>query len=255
MPTAWIPLDLQLTRKAEEGINVITRDQLRSLNSKNESMVLSEQQIETFLEVQHSIGKLLYFNVKHLRDYVIISPVYLVEVLTSLVTAKQFWPKRECFPRILKTLQTTGFIDKEDIYYLWTQEEFRHILEYKDYMVDLNLQMIALALAKVTLLTRLAFTGTLHKSLSRKEGNTEGPAHELTILEMSALSQRKCADMVFLQPESMTRGNFCWSMWGKIYPHMRQQKETCRVILISLSLGEIYVVLMQQAHKVDWANL
>ncbi|XP_052076240.1 uncharacterized protein LOC127714238 [Mytilus californianus] len=137
MPTAWIPLDLQLIRKAEEGINVITREQLRSLNSKNESMVLSEQQIETFLEVQHSIGKLLYFNVKNLRDYVIISPVYLVGVLTSLVTAKQFWPKRECFPRILKNLQTTGFIDKEDIYYLWTQEEFRHILEYKDYMVDL----------------------------------------------------------------------------------------------------------------------
>ncbi|XP_063413910.1 uncharacterized protein LOC134696182 [Mytilus trossulus] len=137
MPTKWIPLDLQLTRKAEEGINVITRKQLMSLNSKNESMELSEKQIETFLEVQHSIGKLLYFNVENLRDHIIISPVYLVEVLTSLVTAKQFWPKREDFPRILKNLQTTGYIDKKDIYYLWTQEEFIHILKYKEYMIDL----------------------------------------------------------------------------------------------------------------------
>ncbi|CAC5408102.1 unnamed protein product [Mytilus coruscus] len=137
MPSAWIPLDLQLTMKVEEGTNVISREQLRSLNSKNESMSLSEKQIETFLEVQHSLGKLLYFNVENLRDYVIISPAYLVEVLRSLVTEKQFWPKTGRFLRILKTLQKTGFMDKEDIYHLWEQEKFVHILPYRKYMVEM----------------------------------------------------------------------------------------------------------------------
>ncbi|XP_052075970.1 uncharacterized protein LOC127714062 [Mytilus californianus] len=137
MPTAWIPLDLQLAMKVEEGTNVISREQLRSLNSKNDSMSLSEKQMETFLEVQHSLGKLLYFNVENLRDYVIISPAYLVEVLRSLVTEKQFWPKTGRFPRILKTLQKTGFIDKEDIYHLWEQEKFVHILPYRKYMVEM----------------------------------------------------------------------------------------------------------------------
>ncbi|VDI39870.1 Hypothetical predicted protein [Mytilus galloprovincialis] len=137
MPTAWIPLDLQLTMKVEEGTNIISLEQIKSLNSKKKSMALSEKQIVTFLEVQHSLGKLLYFNVENLRDYVIISPAYLVEVLRSIVTEKQFWCKSGRFPRILKIIQETGFIDREDIYHLWTQKEFMHILKYKEYMVDL----------------------------------------------------------------------------------------------------------------------
>ncbi|VDI74649.1 Hypothetical predicted protein [Mytilus galloprovincialis] len=137
MPTAWIPLDLQLTMKVEEGTNILSLEQIKSLNSKKKSMALSEKQIVTFLEVQHSLGKLLYFNVENLRDYVIISPAYLVEVLRSIVTEKQFWCKSGRFPSILKNIQETGFIDKEDIYHLWTQKEFMHFLKYKEYMVDL----------------------------------------------------------------------------------------------------------------------
>ncbi|CAG2219969.1 unnamed protein product [Mytilus edulis] len=100
-------------------------------------MMLSEKQIDTFLEVQHSLGKLLYFNVENLRDYVIISPAYLVEVLRSLVTEKQFWPKSGRFPGILKNLQETGFVDKKDLYHLWEQEKFMHILPYREYMVEM----------------------------------------------------------------------------------------------------------------------
>lgn len=141
MPTRWIPLELQLAQKSEEGTNIISRNQLRVLNSRNKSMVLSETQIETFLKVQHSLGKLLYFDVENLRDFIIISPAYLVEVLRSIVTEKQFWPKGERFSNILKNLQEYGMIEREDIYYLWEQETFKHILPYKEYILQMLLHL------------------------------------------------------------------------------------------------------------------
>ncbi|CAC5380440.1 unnamed protein product [Mytilus coruscus] len=137
MPTRWIPLELQLAQKSAEGVNILSRDQLLKLNSSNESMTLSEKQIETFLRVQHSLGKLLYFNADNLRDFIIISPAYLVEVLRSIVTEEQFWPKGETFSRILKNLREHGIIERSDIYHLWQQEHFQHILPYKEYMLHI----------------------------------------------------------------------------------------------------------------------
>lgn len=137
MPTRWIPLELQLLYQSESGVNIISRVELSNLNSENESVILSERQIETFLKVQHSLGKLLYFDVEHLRDFIIISPEYLVEVLRSIVTEKQFWPKGDRFSQILRNLQEYGMIDTTDIYYLWAQETFKKIEAHKEYMLQI----------------------------------------------------------------------------------------------------------------------
>ncbi|XP_052098003.1 uncharacterized protein LOC127732858 [Mytilus californianus] len=135
MPTLWIPLELQLAQKSAEGANIISRIELSALNTKNESLILTERQIETFLKVQHSLGKLVYFDVENLRDLIIISPAYLVEVLRSIVTEKQFWPQGERFSLILRNLQESGMIERNDIYFLWRQKKFKHILQYKEFIL------------------------------------------------------------------------------------------------------------------------
>ncbi|CAC5384661.1 unnamed protein product [Mytilus coruscus] len=127
----WIPLELQLAQKSAEGTNIISRDQLMAMNSQNKSIILSGRQ------VQHSLGKLLYFDVEKLRDFIIISPAYLVEVLRSIVTEKQFWPRGKMFFTILKKLKKTGTIERDEIYHLWGQENFKHILPYKNYMLQI----------------------------------------------------------------------------------------------------------------------
>ncbi|VDI16453.1 Hypothetical predicted protein [Mytilus galloprovincialis] len=137
MPTKWIPLELQLAQKSEEGMNIISREQLKQLNSRNGEMVLSEKQLETFLKVHHSLGKLLYFDVKNLRDYIIISPAYLVEVLRSIVTERQFWSKEKMYSTIFEELQNNGRIERDAIFRLWEQERFNHILPYKEYMLQI----------------------------------------------------------------------------------------------------------------------
>lgn len=136
MPTVWVPLELQLLMEAEKGTNVMSKAQLEMLNLQNESMVLTEQQLETFLLVQHSLGKVIYFNTNTLRNFVIIRPAFLVDVLRSIVTEKQFWIKEKQFVRILKSLIDTGFIEREDIYLIWNQDTFNQILPYKEFMIE-----------------------------------------------------------------------------------------------------------------------
>ncbi|VDI73966.1 Hypothetical predicted protein [Mytilus galloprovincialis] len=136
MPTAWVPLELHLAQQAEKGVNILTKEQIQMFNSQNESMVLTNKQLETFLKVQHSLGKLLYFDIANLRDFVIITPAYLVEVLRSIVTEKQFWPKGKQFQSIFQTMQKTGALSRDDIDILWNQDIFRHILSYKDFIIE-----------------------------------------------------------------------------------------------------------------------
>ncbi|XP_063437419.1 uncharacterized protein LOC134718688 isoform X2 [Mytilus trossulus] len=137
MPTAWVPLELQIAEQVELGKNIISIQQLHELNSKNESMVLSEKQLNTFLKVQHSRGKLLFFDEINLRDYIIINPVFLIEVLRSIITDKQFWPKEETLVKIFRSLQDTGRIERIDLIVLWNQEAFKHIVPYKDFMINI----------------------------------------------------------------------------------------------------------------------
>ncbi|CAG2203207.1 unnamed protein product [Mytilus edulis] len=137
MPTAWIPLELQIAEQVELGNHIISKQQLEDLNSNNQSMVLSEKQINTFLKVQHSLGKLLYFDEVNLRDYIIINPVFLVEVLRSIITDKQFWPKEEKLLKIFRCLDETGTLERNDMYALWNQKEFIHIVPYREFMTDI----------------------------------------------------------------------------------------------------------------------
>ncbi|XP_076077014.1 uncharacterized protein LOC143047690 [Mytilus galloprovincialis] len=137
MPTAWVPLELQLSQQAEKGVNIMLKEQIRKLNTQNETMVLTDKQLETFLKAQHSLGKLLYFDIANLRDFVIITPSYLVEVLRSIVTEKQFWPKGKRFQQILQTMQQTGAISRDNIYFIWNQATFKHILPYKDFIIEI----------------------------------------------------------------------------------------------------------------------
>ncbi|CAG2252290.1 unnamed protein product [Mytilus edulis] len=151
MPTAWVPLELHLAQQTEKGVNILTKEQIQMFNSQNESMVLTNKQLETFLKVQHSLGKLLYFDIANLRDFVIITPAYLVEVLRSIVTEKQFWPKGKQFQSIFQTMQKTGGLSRDDIEILWNQDIFRHILSYKEFIIEVLVHLdILVAERRVT---------------------------------------------------------------------------------------------------------
>ncbi|XP_052096542.1 uncharacterized protein LOC127731746 [Mytilus californianus] len=135
MPTKFVPLEFQLARKVEESKKILTMDELNDINKQNDKMALTPAQLQTFLKVNHALGKLIYFDEAGLRDNVIIDPVFLVDVLRSIVTDEQFWPAH--LKEMLKALKESGKLLKQDLYEIWKQDCFREVWAHNDYIVDM----------------------------------------------------------------------------------------------------------------------
>ncbi|XP_063406280.1 uncharacterized protein LOC134690235 [Mytilus trossulus] len=135
MPTKFVPLELQLAKKGEDKQKIVTIDELKSMNKQNEIMALDNDELKLFLKVNHALGKLIFFDEAGLRDKVIIDPVFLIDVLRSIVTEEQFWPQH--LLQIFKTLKESGKLLKKELFEIWKQECFQSILEHKEYMVEM----------------------------------------------------------------------------------------------------------------------
>ncbi|XP_076095731.1 uncharacterized protein LOC143066806 [Mytilus galloprovincialis] len=133
-PMQWVPLELQISKMRMKNINIITKEDLRHINKMNDDLALNEPQMEDFLVVQHSLGKLMYYSHPGLNNFIIIHPPALVNILRSIVTDEKFFPEEENLRSILKILTETGKIYKTDLLKLWQQE---HFLQY---MPDDNTQ-------------------------------------------------------------------------------------------------------------------
>ncbi|CAG2206833.1 unnamed protein product [Mytilus edulis] len=86
MPNACVPLELEIAELVAEGKQILSLAEVEELNAISKVSILSFNQLRDFLHFHHSLGKIVYFDTPQLRDYVIISPLLLVEVMRSFVT-------------------------------------------------------------------------------------------------------------------------------------------------------------------------
>jgi hypothetical protein len=139
MPMAWVPLDLQFSEMRSHKTILISKEDLTALNRSNEDLALTDTQIEYFLKVQHSLGKILYFDQHGLEKFIIVQPQSLVNILRSFITDVLFWPQDKSLRDILHTMINTGEIAKEDLLRLWSQEEFHQHMpnnEFKEFIIQ-----------------------------------------------------------------------------------------------------------------------
>jgi hypothetical protein len=113
-------------------MNIISKVELTTLNQRNEDLALTVKEIEYFLNVQHSLGKILYFDQHGLDNFIIVQPQSLVNILRSFITDELFWPTDEKLRGILCTLTNTGKIAKQDLLKLWSQEKFHQHMPNDD---------------------------------------------------------------------------------------------------------------------------
>ena len=136
MPVAFVPLELSISEKRSQGIAILMKEDLQRMNKENEDLAIEDRKLSDFLQIQHVQGKVLYFNLPGLKDFIIIQPTVMVNVLKAFVTDRIFWPKDHI--SILNTLTESGKINKDDLFILWSQEPFNGILpsdDHKEYMV------------------------------------------------------------------------------------------------------------------------
>lgn len=141
MPTVCVPLDLQLMERAKEGNKIMSVKEIEEINAANETMVLTQTQLTTFLKVQHALGKYIFFDEGPLNEYVVIDPTYLVEVLRSVVTEEEFWPENRDIRTIYVSLRDAGILTKVNLLKLWEQEDYRHLEGFREYMIKMLIHL------------------------------------------------------------------------------------------------------------------
>ncbi|CAC5420855.1 unnamed protein product [Mytilus coruscus] len=115
--------------------------EVEELNAISQVSVLSSEQLNDFLHFQHSLGKIVYFDTAQLRDFVIISPLLLVEIMRSFVTDRQFWPSDFTVHAIFKKMSESGTLQRGELYQIWEQEAFNKILPYRKYIFDMLIHL------------------------------------------------------------------------------------------------------------------
>ncbi|XP_063437226.1 uncharacterized protein LOC134718554 [Mytilus trossulus] len=144
VPIVWVPLDLQISDMRADGVKLITKERLLQINKSKNEFALSERRVDDFLLVQHSIGKLLYFDEPALRDFIVIQPTAMVNILRAFITDIMFWPEKGPVRDILENLSSTGVLRKTDLFTLWAQPAFQDILtdvRTKEYIVQVLLHL------------------------------------------------------------------------------------------------------------------
>ena len=132
MPMAWVPLELQISKMKSSKVNLVTKQKLIAVNEENEDLSLSGKELERFLKIQHSLGKIIYFAENKLDEFIILHPTFLVNVLRAFITDEMFWPKDSKLRNILDTLSHSGKITKHDLVVLWEQDQFKRLMPNDD---------------------------------------------------------------------------------------------------------------------------
>lgn len=91
MPNSCVPLELEIAELVAEGKQILSLTEVEELNAISKVSMLSHEEIRDFLHFQHSLGKIVYFDTPQLKNYVIISPLLLVEVMRSFVTGMLYF--------------------------------------------------------------------------------------------------------------------------------------------------------------------
>ena len=111
-PMAFVPLELSISEMRSNGIAIIMKEVLEQMNEANKDLALSGTDLQNFLKVQHTEGKILYFDLPGLERFIIIQPNAMVNVLKAFVTNQIFWPEDHI--SIWKILAESGKIKKDD---------------------------------------------------------------------------------------------------------------------------------------------
>ncbi|CAG2246739.1 unnamed protein product [Mytilus edulis] len=108
LPKCFIPLELEFETLIRKGINVITIEDLRNINTHHPIRPLTDAELKVFLKFQHAIGKILYFDEPGLDTHITLLPTYLIDAFKSIITDKRF---------------CKGEKQREDLWNLMSQKE------------------------------------------------------------------------------------------------------------------------------------
>ena len=133
LPMRWLLLFSKLNKMAQNGRKIISKKDLRQLNTTLPSPLQIEE-IDVFLNFHHSLGHILYFQCSELQDTIVLDPTLVVDAFRSIITSPtlcQFTTIRRHAWSNLKQ----GIIKDKQISALWACDEFATLEKYHDPLI------------------------------------------------------------------------------------------------------------------------
>ncbi|VDI51005.1 Hypothetical predicted protein [Mytilus galloprovincialis] len=126
VPKQFLILEMMFAALVEEGKKIITLEDAEKINTTTGVKPLSTAELGLFLGVQNICGKMTYIDYPQLRNYIVIDPTCLIDVLKSIVTS---------VPIIASLHQ--GRLTKSELTNIWSSEKFSHFLQHEEYFRQL----------------------------------------------------------------------------------------------------------------------
>ncbi|XP_071140503.1 uncharacterized protein [Mytilus edulis] len=126
VPKQFLILEMMLAMLVEDGEYIISHEDVEKINAQMGVKPLSEAELELFLRVQNICGKMTYIEYPNLRNFIVINPTCLIDVLKSIVTS---------MPDASSLYQ--GRITKADLKKIWSSKQFVPFLQHEEYFLQL----------------------------------------------------------------------------------------------------------------------
>ncbi|KAL3889125.1 hypothetical protein ACJMK2_001479, partial [Sinanodonta woodiana] len=122
-PARWLPLEQAIMTMRYSDVKVAPLSLIEEINRSSSVKIEDRGELELFLNFQHDIGTILYFNADGLRENIVLNPQWMIDVFRSLITAKMFIKQHPTITEEWFEFEETGKLTHKLIDAIWTEEK------------------------------------------------------------------------------------------------------------------------------------
>lgn len=140
-PIRWINLERELEglRKKKDK-SVFSLEYIKEIAKNGSFPITSTQEVIFFLQYQHQLGNIIFFNETSLYEFVIIKPTWLIDAFRCIVFANELHPfAKTPLNKILLDFKKTGEITL-DLLKKLVRKKHPELIEHFIYVLDLMMK-------------------------------------------------------------------------------------------------------------------
>ncbi|KAL3889159.1 hypothetical protein ACJMK2_001512, partial [Sinanodonta woodiana] len=122
-PARWLPLEQAIMTMRDSDVKVAPLSLIEEINRSSSVKIEDRGELKLFLNFQHDIGTILYFNADGLRENIVLNPQWMIDVFRSLITAKTFIKQNPTITEEWFEFEETGKLTHKLIDAIWTKEK------------------------------------------------------------------------------------------------------------------------------------
>ncbi|KAL3855774.1 hypothetical protein ACJMK2_014974, partial [Sinanodonta woodiana] len=138
VPARWLPLEQTIMALKDSGVKVVLFELVKEMNQSGSVQIQSEKELDLFLRFQHEKGTIIYFSANGLKDKIVLDPIWLIDALKTIITAKMFiYRNNPAITGKWDEFEKNGKLTPELIGAVWTKESNSDFHENKEHILPL----------------------------------------------------------------------------------------------------------------------